>query len=275
MVDRLPTPTDGSGKVNYEKTLPVAGVVFKATPTLNFYANVGKGFETPTMVEISFSDTAGNGPNLSLKPATSTNIEIGTKWLASEHSRINAAFFDIRTENEIVTDQSANGRTTFRNAGKTERQGFELSATTLLPNNVSLYTAVTLLDAKFASDSNFSAGKVIPGTYRTQVYAEAAWRYQPLGFQTALEGRFNSKTWVNDANSASGISYASAHAVYSLRASFQQQVGSWKITEYARIDNLFDKDYVGSIRVNDTNSRFFEPAPGRNYIVGIKANYAF
>lgn len=275
VVDRIPSP-DGSGKVAYEKTLPVAGIVFKANPTLNFYANIGKGFETPTMVEISFTDTSGNGPNLSLKPAASTNLELGTKWMLSENSRLNAAFFDIRTENEIVVADSANGRTSYKNAGKTERQGFELSASTLLPNNLSLYTAVTLLDAKFASDSVFNAGKAIPGTYRTQIFAEAAWSYQPLGFRTGLEARFNSKTWVNDANSATGgLSYAPAHTIYSVRASFEQKMGSWRVTEYARIDNLFDKEYVGSVRVNDSNSRFFEPAPGRNYIVGIKANYAF
>ncbi len=271
VVDLIPTPTDGTGNVGYSKTLPVAGLVFKATPTLNFYANVGKGFETPTMVEISFSDTSGNGPNLTLRPATSTNIEVGTKWMVSETSRINAAVFDIQTDNEIVIDANANGRTTYRNAGKTERQGFELSAAAELPNNLSLYTAVTLLDAKFASDSNFSAGNRIPGTYKTQLYAEAAWRYQPLNFQTALEARYNSNTFVNDTNSTAVESYA----IYSVRASLQQQVGKWRITEYLRVDNLFDKEYVGSVRVNDTNSRFFEPAPGRNYIAGIKANYAF
>lgn len=272
VIDQLPNLNgNGTGNVDYDKTLPVAGLVFKASPTLNLYANVGKGFETPTMVEISYRDTDGNGPNLNLRPSSSTNVEVGTKWMVSETSRINAAVFDIKTDNEIVVDASAGGRTTYRNAGKTERQGFELSAAAELPNNLSLYTAVTLLDAKFASDSNFSAGNRIPATYKTQVYAEAAWRYQPLNFLTALEARYNSNTFVNDTNATAVDSYA----IYSLRASLQQRVGKWRITEYLRVDNLFDKEYVGSVRVNDTNSRFFEPAPGRNYIAGIKANYAF
>jgi iron complex outermembrane receptor protein len=29
------------------------------------------------------------------------------------------------------------------------------------------------------------------------------------------------------------------------------------------------------VRVNDGNTRFFEPAPGRNYFVGVKASYMF
>jgi iron complex outermembrane receptor protein len=68
---------------------------------------------------------------------------------------------------------------------------------------------------------------------------------------------------------------APSSTIISARASLQQIVNSWRITEYARIDNLFDKDYIGSIRVNDTNTRFFEPAPGRNWIAGVKATYTF
>ncbi|MEO0315745.1 MAG: hypothetical protein RI928_2201, partial [Pseudomonadota bacterium] len=224
----------------------------------------------PTMIEISFSDTTGNGPNLSLKPATSTNVEIGSKWLISDEARANVALFNINTENEIVT-QSSGTYTTYQNAGKTNRQGVEISAETLLKNDLSLFAAYTYLDAKFGSGSNFNPGSFIPGTYRTQLYAEAAWKHQPIGFQTALELRYNSKVYANDDNSASLDSYT----IVSLRGQFRQKYKDWTLTEYARIDNLFDEQYVGSVRVNDTNSRFYEPAPGRNWIVGVKANYVF
>ena len=45
----------------------------------------------------------------------------------------------------------------------------------------------------------------------------------------------------------------------------------WRINEFVRIENLFDKNYVGSVIIGDTNRRFFEPAPRRNAIVGINA----
>ena len=269
--DNLPLANgNGTGSVSFDKTIPVVGTVFKATPALNFYANVGKGFETPTMIEISFSDTTGNGPNLNLKPATSTNVEVGSKWLISDDMRANIALFNINTENEIVT-QSGGTYTTYQNAGKTNRQGAEISAEILLKRDISLFAAYTHLDAKFGSDSNFNPGSYIPGTYRSQLYAEAAWKYQPIGFQTTLEVRHNSKVYANDDNSASVDDYT----IISLRGQFRQKYKDWTLTEYARIDNLFDEKYVGSVRVNDTNSRFYEPAPGRNWIVGVKANYVF
>ncbi len=273
--DYIPAP-DGSGKVTYDKTTPVAGVVFKATPTLNFYANVGKGFETPAMIEVSFSDTSGNGPNLGLKPSTNTSIEVGSKWMASDSTRLNLAVFDISTENELVVSTSNSTYTVYGNAAKTKRQGAELTVDTRFTRDLSGFLAYSFIDARFdqtytANGNTIKEGNFIPGTYRQQVYGELAWKHQPIGFQTAVEARYNSKVFATDTNSVSNAAYT----IINLRASLQQTFGKWKVTEYARVENLFDKSYVGAIRVNDTNQRYYEPAPGRNYIVGIKANYAF
>ena len=274
--------TTNPADLSFSKTLPVAGIVFKATPVLNFYANVGKGFETPTLIEITYADAANAaaGANTALKPSTSTNLEAGAKWLVSDNSRVNAAAFMINTENEIVVSKQVGTTASYNNAGKTQRNGVELSAEHRFNSKVSGYLAYTYLDATFdeaytytssGSPVTVNKGNAIPGTYKTQLYGELAWKEPTVGFNSAVEMRHFSKAFVNDTNSDS----APAYTIYSVRASLQQQVGQWRVTEYARIDNLFDKEYIGSVRVNDSNSRFFEPAPGRNYIVGIKANYAF
>ncbi len=279
------TATPRGGSLKFDKTIPVFGVVFKATPTLNYYANVGKGFETPTLVEITYADPSATtaGSNLTIKPSTSTNIEIGSKWMVSDNARINTAIFNIETENEIVIDRQVNTTASYKNAGKTRRRGLELSAEGILPSNFSVYGAFTFLDARFTSDFTTASGgnamnsgtvrtgNYIPGTYRLQAFGELAWKHNPLNFQTALEARYNGKVYVNDVNTES----SSSSTVISLRANFRQKTGAWQFTEYARIDNLFDKTYIGSVRVNDNNIRYFEPAPGRNWIVGVKANYAF
>ena len=275
--DKIPADSngDGSGGLKFTKTIPVAGVVYKLNPITNLYANVGKGFETPTLTEITFSNpTSLIGPNLSLKPSTSTNIELGSKTLLSDSARVNVAIFDITTENELVVDRSDGTTSSFKNAGKTKRTGAELSSEFNLSNSFTIYAAYTYLDAKFDSVTSNNvnvSGKNIPGTYRSQIYGEILWKHQPLNFQSALEIRYNSKVYIDDKNSDSAPDYT----IYSIRGSFQQQQGSWKITEYARIDNIFDKSYIGSVKVNDSNSRFFEPAPGRNWIMGVKANYQF
>lgn len=45
--------------------------------------------------------------------------------------------------------------------------------------------------------------------------------------------------------------------------------------EFIRVDNVADRRYAGSLIVNEGNGRFFEPAPGRPWLVGANAIYAF
>ena len=268
---------DNSGSVEYEKTNPVIGAVWKVTPSLNLYANYGKGFETPTFIEAAYNSTSsGAVPNLTLKPSKSENMEIGAKAFISNNTQVNLNIFKITTKDELVVNSSLNGRSVYINANDTKRTGAELSIDSRFENNISTYVSYSLLNAKFdstfnTSTSTISDGNKIPGTYSNQIYAEVAWKYQPLGFSTALEGRYNSKVYVNDTNTDAAPSYKIAN----IRAGFEQNVGGWNFSEFVRVENIFDKDYIGSVRINDGNSRFFEPAADRNYLLSVGATYKF
>ena len=60
-----------------------------------------------------------------------------------------------------------------------------------------------------------------------------------------------------------------------LQAGYVQRWAGWEWNAFARVDNLFDRRTVGSVIVNESNGRYFEPAPGRNWTVGAGATYAF
>ena len=269
---------DSSGSNTYQKTTPVLGAVWKVTPALNLYANYGKGFETPTFIEVAYADAVtGSGPNLSLKPSTSRNFEVGTKAFLGDNTIANLAVFKTWTDDEIVVLNNVFGRSSFMNAGKTKRNGMELSIDTRFDNNISLFGAYTLLNAKFdetytnALGNTVSSGNVIPGTYHTQIYGEIAWKHDPSGFRTAFEARHNSKAYVDDINSESTRSYT----IFNIRAGLEQQISQWRFSEFVRVENIFDKDYIGSVRVNDNNGRFYEPAAGRNWLLGFNSSYSF
>lgn len=269
---------DNSGRVSYQKTTPVFGAVWKANPALNFYANYGKGFETPTFVEAAYSSTLANStPNLQLKPSESRNFEIGTKAIIGNNTTANLTLFKTLTDDEIVVDDTVSGRSSYTNAGKTKRHGAELSAETRFANNISLFGSYTYLNAQFDStytntlNTTVNSGNWIPGTYKTQIYGEVAWKHQASGFSTAFEARHNSKVYVNDVNTDTAGSYT----IFNIRAGLQQKLQNWRFSEYVRVENIFDKDYIGSIRVNDGNARFYEPAAGRNWLMGLNATYMF
>ncbi len=280
-----PGQGDNSGSAEYQKTTPVIGTVWKATEKLNFYANFGKGFETPTFIEAAFDNvTTGvaSKPNLSLKAAESNNIELGIKAFITDNIRANLTLFKIDTDDEIVTRQTVSGRSSYQNAGKTKRKGVEASIEATLDNNLTAYASYTLLDAKFedpfvtvisagGATGTVLKGNSIPGTYKSQIYGEVAWKYPTLGFFSALEGRYNSEVYVNDINTDKAPSYT----IFNVRAGFEQKLSNWRFKEYIRIENITDKDYIGSVRVNDGNALFFEPAAGRNYLLGVNAQYKF
>jgi len=268
---------NNSGSIEYKKTTPVVGAVWKVTPTLNLYANYGTGFETPTFIEAAFDRVTGNAvPNLTLKPSESKNFELGAKTFWGNNTQANLTLFQITTDDELVISANANGRTVYTNANKTKRTGAEFSIDTQFENNLSTYFSYSLLNAKFDSSFNslngsISSGNRIAGTYRSQIYGEIAWKYQPLRFSTAFEGRHNSKSYVNDINTDTAPSYT----IFSVRAGFEQDLAAWSFKEYLRVENIFDKEYIGSVRVNDANLRFFEPAADRNYLLGLSASYKF
>lgn len=268
---------DDSGGVTYSNTSPVLGAVYHLTPTVNLYANAGKGFETPTFIELAYQANGASGLNFGLRPSTSRNLETGVKVLVGRSARINLALFDVRTEREIVVDSSAFGRTVYANAGRTQRRGLELSVEGRLLPELQATLSYSRLDATFSDSYRTSAGSTIqagnqlPGTPRNTLYAELAWRHRASGFNTAIEARASSKVFVNDVNGDAAAGYT----VVNWRGGFTQHWGRIELSEFLRVDNLTDRRYVGGVLVNDANGRYFAPAATRNVLAGINAAIEF
>ena len=264
---------DDSGAARYHKTLPVAALRFQATPDLNLYATAGRGFETPTFNELSYRRLNGvlvAGLNFGLQPSVNTSTEVGAKARIGG-GMLTAAVFQTRTEDEIVSEGTTNGRATFQNAGRTRRNGLELGWDGELARNWRLQAAYTWLDATYRdSFAGVPAGNRIPGIARQVAFASLGWA-PPQGWRGGIEGRYLSRIYVNDGNDSAAPGYftAAAHAGYLL------QLNSWTLNAFARVDNLFDRQYAGSAIINEGNGRYFEPAPGRNWSAGISAAYRF
>ena len=268
---------DDSGRASYSAVNPVLGAVWRLTDDVNLYAHLGRGFETPTFSELAYRPGGESGLNFALNSSRSRQAEIGAKFRLSPRQRFDVALFDIRTDDEIAVDSNVGGRSTFRNVGATQRRGLESSYRQQVTSAWSTLVALTWLDAEFRDSFGGGAGAVaagnkLPGVPNRQLYAELAWvpdRVQ--GPFAGLELVHAGRIYVNDVNTDS----ASSATLGNLRAGWRFPLGDWQLTTLARIDNLTDKQYVGSVIVNDGNQRFFEPAPERNWLVGIQLGYRF
>jgi iron complex outermembrane receptor protein len=273
-----PTPIDSTGQVTYTNTSPVAGVTFKVTPTLNIYANYGRGFETPTFAETTYSSAStGAGPNLSMVPSKSKNYEIGLKAFVTSNTRVNVALFKVDTKNEIVVVANNGSQNQYDSIANTERKGIEFSLDSRLPYNFNFYQTYTYLDSEFKNSFTntvggfVAAGNRLSGVYKNTAYSELSWKYPVFNFSSAIENIYYGDVHGYDSNASDRK--ADAFSIVNLRASLKQSYSNWNFSEFVRADNIFDEKYVGNVRVN--NSATFEPGAPRNYTVGITSSYTF
>ncbi len=270
---------DDSGSVKYSGTNPVIGATYHLNDSTNLYVNWGRGIETPTFTELAYR-VGGSGPNFGLQAARSRHIEAGAKFKLNNNHRIDVAVFSINNQDELSVNTNVGGRSTFKNVGDTRREGIEFAYSGRLSDTVTAYASVTALDARFldtfvSNGVTVSAGKKLPGTPPTSAFAELAWRPKLSGawsgLSTAVEVVHRGKLFVNDANTdaADGVT------TFNLRAGLQQKVGQWSFRQLIRMDNVSNKSYAGSVIVNEGNSRFFETAPGRTWMMSLTARYDF
>ncbi|MBC4332914.1 TonB-dependent receptor [Klebsiella pneumoniae] len=263
---------DDSGDASYHKWLPAGSLKYALTDAWNVYLSAGRGFETPTINELSYRSDNQSGLNFGLKPSTNDTVEIGSKTRIG-NGLFTAALFQTNTDNEIVVDSNSGGRTSYKNAGKTRRQGMELGLDQQFGESWRLKAAWTWLDATYRTnvcDDASCNGNRIPGIARNMGYA--SFGYQPeQGWYAGSDIRYMSDIMANDENTAKAPSWT----VVGLTTGYKWSYGRMDMDLFGRIDNLFDREYVGSVIVNESNGRYYEPAPGRNYGIGLNLAWRF
>lgn len=271
--DFLADGQDDSGDTRSQRTNPAIGLNWNWTPQLSLYAALGQGFETPTFQELAYRED-GAGMNPALKPSVSRDGELGLKW-RDDQTRLDLALFHSRVRDEIVTgpNQVFTGRSTYTNAGRSTRRGIEFSIEQDFAHGVSGYLAYTWLDASYDSYENADGtrydGNRLPGVPRHSAYAELLWQPAGTGFHTAIEAQGMSRRYATDDN----LHSASGYGVVHWRAGYRHQLGNLTLEPFARLENLTDRDYVGSLIVNGAGARYYEPAPGRSWLAGLGVQY--
>ena len=117
-----------------------------------------------------------------------------------------------------------------------------------------------------------AAGSSLPGIPRANLFAELAWTDKSGLFGAALEGIASKKFYTEDTNAEIP---APGYGILNARVLAKQSAGRWKFTEFVGLSNVLDRDYVGSVIVGDANKRYYEAAPGRNWLAGVSAQYQF
>ena len=291
--DDTTTTQPNPSSVNYKATSPVLGLTWHAQDNLNIYINQGRGFETPTMSEAAYTPNGTGTPlakfNPNLAASKSNHLELGTKWVASANTRLDAAWFQITTDDEIVTYRNAGGRTAYVNASKTTRDGFEFALRHQVNSNWRSQASATLMNATYdkgftnvvtGTTNTILPGSNLPAIPKRQLFTSLQWSQKgfaaagqkpALGLEAGLDLISRSSMWANDTNSSTSGDYALAPGFSQLNARVRQryQIGLSSIEVFVGVDNLTNKDTISSVIVNQSKQQYFEPGLPRSWSVGL------
>ena len=275
---------NSSGSVDYRQTSPVLGLTWHAAQTLNIFASLGRGFESPTLAEVAYaSSTTGSVPTSDfarqLKAAVNQQLELGLKWRPTASERLDAVAFRAKTRDELVTDQSASGRTSFRNAPGTLREGLELAHARDWGGGLRSALSLTWMRAIYTDSAASTVGRIaagsrLPSIPRHQAFASLEWAGARdrnggfLGWGGALEAQSFGTRVADDLNAVevSGVRLVNAWLGY--RGLLDRL--DWSV--YIRGENLTDQVYVASVIVN--NAAPLEPGFPRNWLLGTRLRLA-
>ncbi len=279
------TSGNGSGSKTYQGISPIGGLTYHLNPNTNLYAQIGTGFETPTLNEVIYtpngSSSSINQFYSGISAARSLQSEIGVKWRDTNQAKIDVAFFHAKTKNDIVPYYLSTSGSTFQNAD-TEKTGFELSGLKVLPLNFAIRGAYTLISAKYDQNTSVSSGAVnsgnkIPGIAENQLYMDLSWRsidWLAKPKVTYTEAGIDYKSVGKMYADSRNLNVANSYKLWGARLSHNIKNGAHTLTMFGRVDNISNKVYASSVVVDQQFGSYYEPGMPRNWILGVKYSLA-
>jgi iron complex outermembrane recepter protein len=290
--ETLPSRT---GSKPYRAFTPKLSLNYKLTPLIAIYTSYSLSFDTPAACEMASPDPEYL-MNTDLNPQKSGNFEIGIKGNASRPKRFffsnltfEATFFNLRISDEIVPYKMF-GDVYYRNAAKANRIGAELGAQAEILRNLDFgisytwssfqyltYNAQTVdtdLTGNIITVNEDFSGNLEPGVPVNNIFISLSYA-QPLGknanifFRAGYQGI--SGMYVDDANTDKTKGYSLLNALVGSDLRF----GKFNLAASAGINNIFNELYVGFIKINSVNNRFYEAGAPRDYFVSLNLGYTF
>ncbi|MDQ8165533.1 MAG: TonB-dependent receptor [Gemmatimonadota bacterium] len=267
---------DNSGSRTMTAASAHGGASWVFGSQLTAYANVASAFETPTTTELSSRQDGTGGFNPGLGPQHVRSMEAGVRGAAGRFT-YTATMFRSTYADAIVQFLESNGRAYFRNAGESRNTGLEAGATARVASWLDVNVAWTESRFRF---TNYIASRTatIKDTLDGKRVAGVPDRFYRIG----LKSRFRAfsadvdRTWSGDlfGDDRNLVRVEDwGNGAVNARLSWSGKVGGAQIAPFAAVNNALNVAYVSAVTVNGANGRVLEPAPLRNYYLGMEMGW--
>jgi len=259
---------DNSGERVYDETNYSLGYSHNLDQQWNAFSQYATNFEAPSFTE--FANPGGTGFRPGLEPQSSESFELGLRGTLYD-LQLEASLFTVRVNDEIIVDADPGAapgdeRTFYRNADRTRRDGLELGSRWwpgLLPR-LQLSGAVTYMDARFDDASTND----LPGLPDWSAFIDARYQFYQ-GYFAGLSAQYIGSRYADDDNTVK----VASQTVSNLRLGRKLSNMRYDTQLVIGIENLFNTEYLGNLRINARNGRYYEPGAERRVYAGIEISW--
>ena len=271
-------PANGKVPVNFgNQFLPRVAMSFLPSQGLSVYAQIAKGYSSPTIAEIRPS---AGGVYSGLQSEFGWNKEVGVKWSAlNGRFSISTSFFRFDLKEAIVRQTNSAGAEYFTNAGKVIQKGIESEFSWLLLNKpgskninvLQLQGSMTLNDFKFGDyqlgNNNFKNNKLtgVPN----QVFTAGVYAAYLKNYYLNLNFNYTGSMPLNDAN----VVFAAPYRLWQGKAGWKGKLKGHVVDLFLLLDNMSNQQYSLGNDINAFGGRFFNPAPRKNFLFGCAVDF--
>lgn len=250
----------------YTGVNPRIGFTHQFNHDVQFFGNVSRSFEPPTVTE--FSALLDDGSFEILDAQKATTFEVGTRATLA-NLNIDLAAYYARVRDEILSQEdpslpSGSSETVFSNANTTEHSGIELGVQGELAPWLKVTMAYTYNNFKFDNDDLFGNNE-LPGIPQHFLRAEVMVETK-AGFYFGPTLDYSSDWYVDFSNSFK------ANAYTLLGAKLGYAINN-DIRIFAQAVNLTDKEYASNTAIAafaDETSSLFNPGLERSIFFGLE-----
>ena len=259
-----------NGSIKLNSTSLSSNINYNINDSNEIYVNYSNGFETPTLNEFS-SNISNTGFNENLDSSKYNNYEIGfSNFNSLSNLNYRIIYFKSYSKNEIVSYQLEEfpDQNFYRNSGKTSRSGIESEINFKVNQKLKLNLISTIGNYKFVkyevNGQDFSNNR-IAGLPKNQHVFNLNYSLTNK-INLILDFKMFGNMYADNANKTIINDYKKIDLT--IFKDFNISSKNWN--GFISINNLTNTKYFDNIRINAFGSRYYEPAPGLNFMLGIR-----
>ncbi len=306
IADRTGDEPDLNGDHSFSRFTPSIGATYKLGGNTTIFGGYNEGFRAPTPVELTCADP--NDPcalpvafvaDPPLDPVIARTVELGVRSGSANGMNWNAGFFQSNLKDDILFTSTGASQGFFANVPKTQRQGLEIGASSK-GSSIDWFANYSYTRATYQSDVQLfnpvanendpsqpetqavEKGDKLPGVpdhlLKAGIKYKSGKRWSVGSTVNVVGGQFIRGDEANNQKELSG------YALFNLNADYSFQSG-WRL--FAKVNNLFDKDYatlgaLNRIAFENGNEardelgpveRFVSPGAPRSFWVGVEYRF--